>query len=108
MTETTTAQVTTDPTAETLSPYACAKIVNAALAERGVEKVLPPQMFYTYVKKAYIETTDKKKVSMVNLQVWFEKYFAKLTNAKTEEVAEETTSPMEEEGKVFAAETAEA
>lgn len=96
----------TTTTTATLTPYACAKIVNDTLKARGVEKVLPPQMLYTYVKKAYIPSTDNK-VSLVDLQVWFEKYFAKLTNVK-QDVVEEVAATMAEEGEVFAAETDEA
>lgn len=71
----------------TLSPYACAKIINTELAERGVEKVLPPQMFYTYVKKAYIPS-ENKKVNIVDLQVWFEGYYNKLMKIVPEKVEE--------------------
>jgi hypothetical protein len=31
-----------------VTPYAAAKLANAVLAERGIEKTLPPQMFYNY------------------------------------------------------------
>lgn len=79
----------TDVKTYSLSPYACAKLVNETLAARGVEKVLPPQMFYTYVKKAYIPSKDKK-VNIVDLQVWFEAYYKKLTKqVEVAEVAEE-------------------
>ena len=63
----------------TLSPYRCAKIVNALLKDMGVEKVLPPQMFYTYVKKGYITSQPDGTVTLEDLQTWFEKYSAKLT-----------------------------
>lgn len=60
----------------TLTPYGAAKIVNALLAENGIEKVLPPQMFYTYVKKGYIPSTDGK-ISPTDLATWCDKYIAK-------------------------------
>jgi hypothetical protein len=72
---------TTSTTSATLTPYACAKIVNDELKTQGVAKQLPPQMFYTYVKKGYIKSTDKK-VALVDLQVWFVAYLAKLQGTK--------------------------
>jgi len=65
-------------TSATMTPYAAAKIVNAMLAEAGVEKTLPPQMFYTYVKKGYIASTDGR-VTVEALAEWAEKYIAKQT-----------------------------
>jgi hypothetical protein len=52
----------------TLTPYACAKIANETIKERGFEKELPPQMFYNYVSKGYIKSTDKK-VSRSDLKI---------------------------------------
>jgi len=62
-----------------VSPYGAAKIVNAYLKEAGVDKILPPQMFYTYVKKGYI-TSVEGKVNAANLNEWLVKYLTK--NAK--------------------------
>jgi len=67
-----------------LTPYAAAKIVNTLLAEAGVEKTLPPQMFYTYVKKGYIPSTDGR-IDPKDLAVWAEKYIAKHTTPVTAE-----------------------
>jgi hypothetical protein len=75
-------------TTATLSPYACAKIVNAELAKLNIDKVLPPQMFYTYVAKNKIKSTNKK-VALEDLQTWFVGYVNKL-QGKT--VAETTTT----------------
>jgi len=61
-----------------MTPYAAAKIVNTELKQRGVEKEIPPQMMYTYVKKGYIPSTDKK-IKLADLETWFAAYFAKLT-----------------------------
>lgn len=60
-----------------LSPYGAAKVVNALLAEAGVEKVLPPQMFYTYVAKGYIPADENKKIAEADLLEWATKYLAK-------------------------------
>lgn len=79
--------MTATTTITTVSPYKAAQIVNALLAEAGVEKTLPPQMFYTYTKKGYIPSTDGK-VSLEDLQVWFEKYLAK-------QVVSQPTLPFE-------------
>lgn len=67
-----------DATAEAalLTPYECAKVVNGMLQAAGVDKVLPPQMFYTYVKKGMIPATDKR-VRPADLQKWAEGYFAR-------------------------------
>ena len=59
-----------------MTPYAAAKIVNALLAEAGIDKVLPPQMFYTYAKKGYIPATDGR-IAEADLAAWAEKYIAK-------------------------------
>jgi hypothetical protein len=54
--------------------------VNPELEEMGLP-TLPPQMFYTYVKKGYIPSfkaaDGKVKVSEVDLAKWFTGYLAK-------------------------------
>lgn len=67
-----------------LTPYAAAKVVNAALKEAGLEKVIPPQMMYNYTKarlnkgKApFIKYDEKKGVDPVDLKRWTEAYVAK-------------------------------
>jgi hypothetical protein len=60
-----------------VTPYAAAKIVNAALAAAGVDKQLPPQMFYNYAKKGYIPTDAAGKISPADLEAWLAKYLAK-------------------------------
>jgi hypothetical protein len=65
-------------TETTITPYQASKIANAKLAELGVEKVLPPQMFYTYVKKGYIG--DEKGATRTTEQatlIWLQKYVNK-------------------------------
>jgi hypothetical protein len=65
---------------ETYSPYKCARVVNDQFVEMGIEKSLPPQMFYTYVSKGYIrsfEKDGKKFVKQSDLTEWFVKYVSK-------------------------------
>lgn len=69
-----------EKTAPTFSPYEAAKKVNAFLKEQGIEKVLPPQMFYTYTAKGYIESVvvgGKRRVTDDALATWTTKYVAK-------------------------------
>jgi hypothetical protein len=64
----------------TYSPYKCASLVNEMFVQKKVEKVLPPQMFYTYVKKGYIKSFEKdgkKFVTHSELTNWFVKYCTK-------------------------------
>ena len=70
-------QIDTYFEAETYSPYAMAKSVNAFLKALGSEKVLPPQMFYTYVKKAYIPADEAKKVTRESAIAWTTAYVLK-------------------------------
>jgi hypothetical protein len=77
-----------------LTPYAAAKLVNAALIEAGIEKVLPPQMFYNYTtarvnkgKTPLIPTTEvdgKIFIADTDLAVWLQKYVAKNSPATVE------------------------
>jgi hypothetical protein len=67
-----------------MTPYAASKIVNAALAEAGVDKVLPAQMFYNYTsartrkgKAALIAVDENGKITEAGLAAWLEKYLAK-------------------------------
>lgn len=90
------------PSFRTLTPYACAKVVNAELEELGLPTI-PPQMMYTYVNKGYIASflrDGKKRVSELDLAKWFQGYVAKkqalagvkatLTQDTTEEPDEDT------------------
>jgi hypothetical protein len=61
----------------TMTPYAASKIANKALEDAGVEKKLPPQMFYTYVNKGYIESKKvdgKARVTSAQLNKWLQGY----------------------------------
>ena len=84
-----------------MTPYAAAKIVNAALKEYGIidpktdeTKVIPPQMMYTYAKKSYIGTDESGKITDEGLQVWLVKYLQKqgVTFQTTETVNEDQMS----------------
>lgn len=65
----------------TYTPYQCAKVINEELANRNIDKVLPPQMFYTYTKKSYIKSSKNEQNKVVvkhsDLVEWFVKYCAK-------------------------------
>ena len=70
---------------ENVTPYKAAKIINERLIKDGVEKVLPPQMFYNYTiarvrsgKKPFIEIDENNKISMKSLNEWYNKYVAKI------------------------------
>jgi hypothetical protein len=46
-----------------LTPYAAAKVINIVLASKNCEKIVTPQMMYSYAKNRRIESfvgTDKK------------------------------------------------
>jgi hypothetical protein len=68
-------------TTTTLSPYQSAGVVNTWLKDLGLEKKLPPQMFYTYTNKGYIKSEKvegKTKVTREDLRDWFDnKYIPK-------------------------------
>lgn len=67
-----------------VTPYAAAKIVNAALAEAGLTKAIPPQMMYNYTtgrlnkgKVPYIPVDADGKITVADLQVWLTAYLGK-------------------------------
>jgi hypothetical protein len=68
----------------TYTPYAACKIVNAALAERGIDKILPPQMFYNYTsarvrdgKRPFIDVDSNGRITEAGLIKWMEAYLQK-------------------------------
>lgn len=68
--------VTTNTT--TLTPYAVAKLVNAALQAAGIDKSVPPQMLYTYAKKGMLGNAKGTKIiTQAQADEWVEKYVAK-------------------------------
>ena len=77
--------VTTDTTTQKVTPYGAAKLVNAALAEMGIDKKIPSQMMYNYTtarinagKNPFIELTEDGYIVMASLEIWMAKYVAKL------------------------------
>jgi len=84
-------------TATSVTPYAAAKLANTFLAEQGIDKVLPPQMFYNYTtarvskgKAPLIPTVTvdgKVQIEVKGFGEWLQKYTTKLT-AKVEESVE--------------------
>jgi hypothetical protein len=71
-----------------MTPYAAAKVVNAALAEADLEKVIPPQMMYTYAKKNYVDSIEvdgKKRITKAGLDKWLVGYINKLSGNTVEE-----------------------
>ena len=66
-----------------VSPYKASVLVNQWIADRGVEKRVPPQMMYNYTtarvrkdKKPLIPITDGK-ILVQDLAEWFERYAEK-------------------------------
>jgi hypothetical protein len=62
------------------TPYECATIVNVWFEEKDVDRTVPPQMMYNYVKNGRIATTEldgKKFVSETDLSEWFVKFYVK-------------------------------
>jgi len=79
-----------------MTPYAAAKIVNDTLKDAGIEKVLPPQMMYTYAKKGYIDTVtvnEKVRITQSGLDKWLAGYLGKLQGT----TAEETDTNIDED-----------
>lgn len=81
---------------ENFSPYKAAKVVNEWLLEDGVEKVLPPQMFYNYTtarvnkgKDPLIKTDDGKTINETDLREWYTKYTARVAKLAEEKAAKQ-------------------
>jgi ABC-type branched-subunit amino acid transport system substrate-binding protein len=60
-----------------MTGYAAAKLINAALEAAGVQKAIPPQMVYNYMKKGYIATTADGHVDVASLEAWLGRYLQK-------------------------------
>jgi hypothetical protein len=68
----------------TYTPYGAAKVVNAVLVEVGIDKVLPPQMFYNYTsarvregKKPFIAVGADGRITESALNEWLATYLQK-------------------------------
>jgi hypothetical protein len=57
-----------------MTAYQFAKVANAQLKAMGLEKALPPQMFYTYYKKDFIKADQRNESGAVE---WAYKYASK-------------------------------
>lgn len=80
-----------------MTPYAAAKIVNARLAEEGIEKEIPPQMMYNYTKKNMIANEiveGKKRITQAGLNEWLLGYVNKLLGKSV--TVEETDKNIDE------------
>ena len=66
------------------TPYQAAKVLNARVAEAGIEKVVPPQMVYTYAKNGKFSTfvaadgTGRKVVDTDTFNTWAAGYIVGL------------------------------
>lgn len=73
-----------------LTPYACAKVVNAELTVQGYDITLPPQMFYNYIRQGLLTTVEvdgKKLVSEITLAAWLHKYLERKAAAAAKKAA---------------------
>ena len=64
---------------ELYSPYQLCKVVNKILESLQINKILPPQMFYTYVRsdKKYIVCDENKKITKEECIRFTSKYIQK-------------------------------
>jgi hypothetical protein len=71
-----------------MTAYQLAKLVNEALESAGIDKRIPPQMIYTYVRKGYIKVDEAKRISVEEADRWMTGYLTKqgVTVEVTEEV----------------------
>lgn len=59
---------------DSITAYRFATIVNSELKAAGIEKVLPPQMMYTYYKKDFIKADQRTESGAAE---WAYKYASK-------------------------------
>ena len=104
---------------ENMTPYKAARFVNAALTKAGLEKQLPPQMFYNYttgrinkgkaplIEVEAVETTNARgeritqhQIKAEALNTWLANYLAKQVAAA--EAADEEKAEAAEETKQVA------
>jgi hypothetical protein len=85
-------------TGVTFTPYGASVVANKVLKDRGIEKVLPPQMFYNYTtgrarkgKNTLIPTVEVEgqlRITEAGLTEWLEKYIARKQAATTSTTSE--------------------
>jgi hypothetical protein len=72
-----------------ITPYAAAKVTNIVLETEGLNKVIKPQMLYTYAKKNVIENTTNEKGNVVFVgdafKKWLDSYVEKVRNGDAAE-----------------------
>lgn len=85
-----------------MTPYKASQIANLALEASGVQKKLPPQMFYNYTnarikqgKKALIAVDSEGRITESGLSEWLEKYIAKQLGKEVTSVEEEFGIPAD-------------
>jgi len=93
-------------TDDLFTQYSAASVVNGILEDLGIDKVLPPQMFYNYTsgqinkgKKPMIPvvTVDGKvRITNDDLFVWVEKYLNKNHKVSLADLAKDTEEDLEE------------
>jgi hypothetical protein len=73
-----------------ITPYYAAQIVNLRLAEAEIDKVVTPQMLYTYAKKGLIDSnhktrTDGEKIVLNGMAFknWLNRYVERALNGET-------------------------
>jgi hypothetical protein len=60
-----------------MTAYKLTKILNAALAEAGVDQTVKPQMMYNYVKNGLIKTNEKGLIEDEIANAFVAKFVAK-------------------------------
>ena len=74
---------TTSTTISDLTPYAAFKVTNLVLAAEGLDKVITPQMLYSYAQKELIATVPGSKPILFQgeaFKEWLDKYVSRVRN----------------------------
>jgi hypothetical protein len=74
---------TTSTTISDLTPYAAFKVTNLVLAAEGLDKVITPQMLYSYAQKELIATVPGSKPILFEgeaFKEWLDKYVSRVRN----------------------------
>ena len=74
---------TTSTTVSDLTPYAAFKVTNLVLAAEGLDKVITPQMLYSYAQKELIATVPGSKPILFQgeaFKEWLDKYVSRVRN----------------------------
>ena len=60
-----------------MTGYKASQLVNKALEDNGIDKQIPAQMIYNYLKKGYIKKNSDGSVNEESLIEWLNKYLEK-------------------------------